>query len=211
MTTFEITQEDIERLHHFLSLSKSEFDDLASKIDQISTEISPQELPIKLEENGVTDWEELLDFYKTFGRMDMPSREMANILQLVYDEHLKSVFKITKGEIKRRALRMFDTKNPLRLWLKAFGLKNDYERKIEDVRIITGIRPVFNSRLDENLAGFFINHQLRVSAIESGSRKDYFFSLDKDTLEELAGMCKRALKKQAALDKFLSDKDIQHL
>lgn len=114
------------------------------------------------------------------------------------DEHATSRFR----EILSKLL-SFD--RLLGLTARATDLLSEYERTIDDVRILTDIRPVFDSGTDVALAATLIVHNMRIRYVDnSGQVKEFIVAMDSNDLKELEKATERAAKKEAELRAFMT-------
>src|SRR5262245_28731175 len=94
------------------------------------------------------------------------------------------------------------TSDRLNLVARAQDLTLEYERVLDEVRIITDIRPVFTPGDVENLDGAIISHSLRLR-YKGRDGPDRYISLDRSRLLSLQRQVNRAVSKQTRLEGFL--------
>lgn len=87
---------------------------------------------------------------------------------------------------------------------RAQDLSSEYERVLEEVRIISDIRPIFDPRNPAIIDGALITHSLRLR-YKGRDGPDRYVSLDRDRLLRLQRQVNRAVEKQRRLEKFLKD------
>lgn len=83
---------------------------------------------------------------------------------------------------------------------KALDLAYEHERILQESRIVTDIRPVFDA--DDNsveVRGVVIVHQLRLTFEQEGETRSLLCALDRQDLFALRAACERAIKKEEKL------------
>jgi hypothetical protein len=89
-------------------------------------------------------------------------------------------------------------------------LKTDYQNILEDAKILTDLRPVFDKPGDRPV-GFIVTHTLKIVTHESGEHKELFFALDRDDVLTLKRTAERALEKMASLQDFIKSTNLENL
>jgi hypothetical protein len=89
-------------------------------------------------------------------------------------------------------------------------LKMDHQSILEDAKIVTDLRPVFD-KPGERPLGAIITHTLKIVHHESGEHKELFFALDADDVLNLKRIAERALEKMSSLKDFIKSADIKDL
>jgi hypothetical protein len=95
-----------------------------------------------------------------------------------------------------------------RFWLvsKAYDLQTDDERTFCDARILTDLRPIFDTPVTAGSKGAVIVHLLKLGYHESNKRHQKFYvSLDSKDLKELRKVIDRAEEKAATLKSQFKD------
>lgn len=89
---------------------------------------------------------------------------------------------------------------------KAYDLATDDERTFCDARIITDLRPVFGTPIEDGPKGTVIVHLLKIGYHEGNKRHQAFHvALDSPDLKELKRVIERAESKAAAIKSKLKD------
>ncbi len=94
---------------------------------------------------------------------------------------------------------------------KAWDLSQEYERLFVDARIISDLRPLFRSDVEEQPTAMLIGHNLKVAFREKGSFEEIHIELDIDDLKTLQRIVNRALKKDKSLRSLLSKSHIRYI
>lgn len=93
---------------------------------------------------------------------------------------------------------------------KVEQLRTDHSSILEDAKIVTDLRPVFD-KPSERPFGAIITHTLKIVTHESGEHKELYFALDGDDLLMLKRLAERALQKMASLRDVLKSTNIKDL
>lgn len=92
--------------------------------------------------------------------------------------------------------------------VKALDLAYDYTDLLQDVKILTDIRPVFNEDASDIL-GAIVSFILRLSLDGREGRKSLSITIDEKDVENLKQICERALKKAKTAKEFMCKHDIK--
>lgn len=119
----------------------------------------------------------------------------------------------TEDEISRwRALEpqlenLFSLQN---VWtiVKTIDLAYDYTDLLQDAKILTDIRPVFNEDAS-GILGSIVSFTLRLSLNGREGRKSLSITIDEKDVEKLKQICERALKKAETAKNFMCKHDIK--
>jgi hypothetical protein len=87
---------------------------------------------------------------------------------------------------------------------KASGVMNDHARVYCHSRILTDLRPIFESNIEHSPAAVVAVHTLKIVYHEGGEHKEFFVAMDRLDAMELSAHLERAFKKEDAL-KTLSE------
>ena len=93
---------------------------------------------------------------------------------------------------------------------KVEQLRTDHLSILEDAKIVTDLRPVFD-KPGERPVGAIITHTLKIITHESGEHKELYFALDGDDVLMLKRLAERALEKMASLKDFINSTNIKDL
>lgn len=92
--------------------------------------------------------------------------------------------------------------------VKALDLAYDYTDLLQDVKILTDIRPVFNEDAS-GILGAIVSFTLRLSLDGREGRKSLSITVDKKDVEKLKQVCERALKKAGTAKNFMCKHDVK--
>jgi hypothetical protein len=113
--------------------------------------------------------------------------------------------------LKRYLERLLDNQN-LVISQNASSLVLDYERVFAVSRVITDMRPVFEGRNPESMAGGLIVHTLRLSYYKAdGTEDEFYVALDDDDVGQLQNALTRAAEKSAQLRALLDRAKVSYI
>lgn len=112
---------------------------------------------------------------------------------------------------KERLSIFLEMSGSLEVVSSASALISEYDNIFLNSQIITDIRPVFKSEIQEGIGGILIVHILRVTYQTINGKKEFFVALDSEDLNNLIKQQEDALKKEEALKNFAAKADINHL
>jgi hypothetical protein len=94
---------------------------------------------------------------------------------------------------------------------KALGVMRDHAKVFCDGRVLTDLRPVFRSKVDQEPHAFIAVHTLRLTYHENGTHREFFVALDRNDVKQLASLLERAIKKEESLKALTTEKGLRIL
>jgi hypothetical protein len=95
----------------------------------------------------------------------------------------------------------------VRITIKAIDLSYEFANLLQESRIITDIRPIFNEEAD-TIEGSVVTFTLRLNFLNAGQYESLSIAVDAADLEILESQCKRALQKaETALNSLNSERE----
>jgi hypothetical protein len=94
---------------------------------------------------------------------------------------------------------------------KAADVMNDHAKVYCHARILTDLRPIFESNVEQAPAALVIIHTLKIVYHEEGEHKEFFVALDSNDVLQLADLLDRAFKKEDSLKALCAAKEITFL
>lgn len=88
---------------------------------------------------------------------------------------------------------------------KAAGVMSDHPKVFCHARILTDLRPIFESSVDNPPAAMVAIHTLKIVYHEAGEHREFYVAMDSLDAMQLASLLERAFKKEESL-KALSAK-----
>jgi hypothetical protein len=131
-------------------------------------------------------------------------------LKAVVGEHVWSTGDIENWERLRPHVIALLSIDKVALVIKALDLEYDYQNLLRRVRILTDIRPVFNSAASE-IRGAIVTFTLRLSydSPEAEESHGLEISLDEKDIRILKDECERALAKAKSAEDYLKKSKVE--
>jgi len=114
-------------------------------------------------------------------------------------------------KLQKRLLEFLEIEGSLEIASKADVLKTEYENIFSNSRILTDLRPVFKTDIEDGIGGALISHVLRIRYDNINGSQELFLTLDSYDISKFAEQVERALEKEEVLKKFLSNSNIPYL
>ena len=93
---------------------------------------------------------------------------------------------------------------PLSMIAKARSIHTDHENTFCNVRILTDLRPVFDTDVKEQPVGFVLFHMLKLAYHHAGRHTTIHVAMDKADIDALANVLVRAQEKATSLSQAAS-------
>ncbi|MBN4005479.1 hypothetical protein [Nostoc sp. LPT] len=100
---------------------------------------------------------------------------------------------------------------PLDILDKASDLLIEHERIFSDSRIVTDIRPVFDSETERKVEAVILIHTLKIQYRDAEGTKEFYVVLDSDDLENLHEQIIIAIDNRQALGSVLKKAEIEYI
>jgi hypothetical protein len=94
---------------------------------------------------------------------------------------------------------------------RAYEILTAHQDVFVGVRLFSDLRPVFHDDVSEGPAASVIVHKLKIEYRQGSAQKEAFFALDSRDLSVLSEVIARAMRKDDALRKFLTDAKLPFL
>ena len=92
--------------------------------------------------------------------------------------------------------------------IKAMDLSFDYPQLLQNIKIMTDIRPIFNEEASE-IQGSIITYTLRIYFDSIGGSESLSIAMDENDVKKLKKICERALNKAQTAKSFMQKADIK--
>jgi hypothetical protein len=116
-----------------------------------------------------------------------------------------------RGDFKRRLIRLLEVRS-LDVSAKANGLLYEYEHTVHGpMRVLTDVRPIFGTNVEDDPEGAVIVHTLKISYHEGRRVEEFFVSLDPEQVDELIRALGRAESKAESLKRMLSGTNVPYI
>ena len=116
-----------------------------------------------------------------------------------------------RAEAASHVLHELLTVRPLSMISKARGLHIDHENIFCSVRIISDLRPVFDTDIEADPTGFVMAHIMKLGYHHNGKHTELYIAMDKVDVNNLLDALQRAQKKAATLAQMGQSKGFQIL
>lgn len=103
------------------------------------------------------------------------------------------------SQFKQDLTELLSLDQSLGLSAKAVDIQREHQRVYCDARVLTDLRPVFKDDVSEAPLAGVIVHTLRISYHEGRRLEQLFVAMDREDLEELEDLVRRALAKEDSL------------
>jgi hypothetical protein len=137
-------------------------------------------------------------------------QQVSKALQEESEESLK----LSEDEItvfQQRLSSFLKIRGSLAISSKASNLLVEYENIFSNSRVVTDIRPIFHTDIEDGLGGALIVHTLRIGYRTANGRHEFFVALDQDDVQQLLGDLERAIQKEEFLKSLLKKVEVPHL
>lgn len=124
-------------------------------------------------------------------------------------------FSVTAQQIEQFRIRLSgllktleDIALPLDISDKAFDLIIEHERIFSDSRIVTDIRPIFDSKTERKIETTILVHTLRIRYNDAQGNKEFYVGLDSEDLDNLQAQITVAIRNRDTLESALKKAQI---
>jgi hypothetical protein len=191
-----------EILGTFLKLLREEQPTL--DINDLVTTISSQ---TALERRQVSDiFQMLSSLYSTRENLGMGVGEFVTEVRNAIEESGKDDIQPDDWEVVEEAFRdAISADTALSISAKAVGVLTDHPQVYWYARVLTDLRPVFRTDLEERPPAMVVVHNLKIGYRSSGEYREFFVALDTLDVKALRDILDRALEKENSL-RAIADK-----
>lgn len=131
-------------------------------------------------------------------------------LQIENDEHLNlSEHEITN--LENRLKSFLSIYGNLEISSKSSELLVEHQNIYYSSRLVSDIRPIFNSDRGGSLGGALIIHNLKISYQTASGQHEFFVALDSNDLRKLSEDLNKALQKEQSIQSFLEESEVPYL
>lgn len=95
------------------------------------------------------------------------------------------------------------SKKSIRQVAKLFDVGFSHENLLNNVRIFTEVRPIFEEKIDEEFDAAVVTHSMRLSYVANNELREAYFTMDTSDLAAMQAQIERALTKGDAMTRFL--------
>ncbi|MBD2357156.1 hypothetical protein H6G41_21450 [Tolypothrix sp. FACHB-123] len=127
------------------------------------------------------------------------------------DEEFLDISDEQKQEFKHKLTAFLEFDGVLSVTSKAINVVRDHERVFTRSRVLTDMRPIFESDIEKGPAGVAIVHMLKIEYVDLDGTHEFFVALDSIDLEQLREQLDRADRKAKAIELMLGRVNIPYL
>lgn len=149
-------------------------------------------------------------FASLLGPTDTPGALIEDVLSQ-WSQHEGSSSDPAKTEILRTRLNILLRIESLHLSAKAADLAVETTQFLENIRIVTDIRPVFGGDKDLDVRGALVMHTLKLEYFTSEGSKELYIAIDDDDIGAILRAIERAQSKALVLRSILQRSKITDL
>lgn len=214
MAHTKVPEKHHEGLKKILALSDNAFKELIKAVSVMSVKIYPEdgllEAITKVRDISSEDAEIMANAVLSLC-INRGSSEKETAAYLDDLQSLEKSLTLTKEEwalLKDRLIKVLDIK-PLLIATKATGILFEYERIFGKVRVLTDVRPVFDTKQQASPQASIIVHTLNIHYQQDGAHKEFFVALDDDDIQTFLATLERAKAKSKSLKQSLENTNLK--
>lgn len=193
-----------------LSLSNESIAELTSALLKIPAKVFPfslaDEIAVNVQSIPIDDLGNILETLQSlyFSNLDYeaPADIMAEEISQVAAQK-GGLSQEDREKLRDRLAELLDIES-LRIVTKALRVLRNNQHIFHDARIITEIRPVFSSDVEEPPPAAVILHMLNITCHGTDGHKEFFIAMDTDDIEVLRDVIDRAEAKTLGLKQMLN-------
>lgn len=198
-----------------VGLSDDSVSELVFALETIPSKLFPytlaHEIAHSVQSIPVDDLSEVIEtlqsLYLTRVHHEVSAEEMADdIAEAATENGLSEQLRVSgldRDKLKDRLTRLLSIE-ALEILAKALGILRNNQTVFHEARIITEIRPVFGTSVEEPPPAAVILHMLNITCHGTEGHKEFFIALDTDDLEVLRDVIDRAETKAESLKTMLN-------
>jgi hypothetical protein len=155
--------------------------------------------------------ETLFSLHTVRAYYDAPAEEFLNDVLTALGKQGESLTAANRDQFVKILARLLGVK-ALSVSVKAYSLRREHPCLFHDAKILSDLRPVFDSPSDPPV-GLIVAYTLHLVFHKGNHREseDMYFALDADDVEKLKTVLERAQTKALSLQRLLSDKGLKQI
>jgi len=220
MPALKIPIEHRRRLAAVAVFDEKTFESLAGALQSASPALAPGQLARSIEgsvkeiDPGVLAGlvSTITSLYRTRASAEKEPPDFLSDLASVFESEPEFAG-IDKSLLVHRTQQLLDMDASLGITSKAYDIATEHEHVFCDVRILTDIRPIFGSSVEDQPKDAVLVHMLKIGYHESGvgDHRDFYIALDTFDLYALSEAVQRAESKEQALLRMAGKADLRLL
>jgi hypothetical protein len=208
--TLKVPENVRPNVSRIAELSEAEFSDVKKALTGLPHHPNPDAL-MKMAQKIDTSVPDLSDILQTvmslgIGRLkaEIPPEEFVSGVsksikldaakKLILEQRLRELLEVDSTAVSARA----------------FDIQHEYEKVLTAARVLTDMRPIFNTAGTE-VSGGMVVHNLSIGYFEDGRYKETVFAMDDDDILALKKVIERAENKSATLARLIEKAGVEYL
>ncbi|MEP0801247.1 hypothetical protein [Funiculus sociatus] len=200
------------------SLSDDAIKSLLTALSEVPLSINFEELIARTHKNveglGFSEVEELLEALLSLDSVKEEFDLQTNFISEINNAVSKGFPDLSESQqfqVQDKLVQLLDSDKAISLLSKIRKLHFDHERVYLNGKIITDIRPVFSSVLDQPPLAATISYILNITYRDLSDKKEFFVALDSKDIKQLREVIDRAENKAKQLKSLLSNAGVPHI
>lgn len=136
------------------------------------------------------------------------------VIEFVENDKILSKYSEDKiTNLRNRLVGLLNNAFPLVVAYKASKVFDDYERIFEDAKVVTDMRPLFDSDTgeDRKIQAISISHTIKINYKDLEGEKEFFVGLETDDLMSLLSEIITAIEKNNSIKSMLKNAQIPYV
>ncbi len=218
-TKLRIPTQHVKPLTEFVQLTSDEHRALIEAIERQQPTLSLEDLGDKLATASGLDSSKIYRILDVLVSLHAAREGMNLPLEEFIAELIHAIEALDNPKLKLTDRPLFDTSigallspdSPLALTSKALAVMNEHSNVYLAGRVLSDLRPVFGSSVDDDPAALVTIHTLKISYRHNRNISEFFVAMDNADIVELMDILGRALKKEKALRHLTDEKQVNLL
>lgn len=223
MASFSIPKQIIHGFTIIATMPEETFNEFVSALNNIPPKILQHRIvnlsEIKLNTLSPEDTKAMNDalapLYRSMRGGDVKPAQYANdIADSIKEEgHEDAGWAQSESQLtqfKERLTKLL-TMPSLQLIAKAHDILLEHAQTFFSARIVSDIRPVFGSDVEEPPVAAVIVHMLNIDYYQAGERREFVVALDTKDVQDLLDVCERAKKKTERLQSVIASTNMTYI
>lgn len=218
MARIKVPERYFEGIAKTLSLTEEVFQELVGALAKLPAKLYPKDLMAKAVSNSKdisakdagTITSALLSLCLNRASSDKSTQNyLAEVIQSIEEagsDTLKLLEK-DKETLNNRLGQILDIK-PLAVASKATSILFEHDRSFARARVVTDIRPIFDTKADTPPSAAVIIHTLNIHYYQDGEHKEFFVAMDGEDVQMMLNVMERAKVKANSLKQTLASTKI---
>jgi hypothetical protein len=186
----------------------SAFKEFQSALGEKHAALKAKDLASAISVSGVSskDIEEVIDtLLSLYGLRDFLDDSTEEVVEKICQGIEIENFHSNEQILKSRLTSLLELDGVLTIASRANSVMHDHERLFSSSRVLTDIRPVFETEIEKGPAGVAVTHMLKIKYLDSIGTHEFFVALDSNDLKQIREQLVRAEEKSKAIKLMLNE------